>query len=188
MTKFWRITLFGSISALLLTFFFLLAMLSGSDVQDKLVENQIETASIAKASPTTFECPTDEILPKIPEEYRQNQVIRTIVNEECLIPSIQQIDTDIDQQNEYVVIGIGYRCVSCHANWLYIVDGDEVTFEYSGEDLVIDQTNNGFVITEPARDKQESYSFYMKKSRKEFEFNNSENIYELRSSDIVPKE
>ena len=106
-----------------------------------------------------FVCPIEELrLDDLPDFAKNNETVKNIMIDNCYWAIASQSDPDKDGSDEIILETVGYLCGSCHAQDIYIIDEDRVSFEYSGEDLNYSITDDGFSIREPVRKLGESYA------------------------------
>lgn len=152
----------------------------------------VNTLGSQTNSPSKFTCPYEELrINKLPPEVQSNEVAIKTIKDNCLWATAQLSDTDSDSENEIIITGVGYGCGSCHAKWIYIIDGDKVVFQYEGDDSVITPTKNGFQIKEPVRKENEplccpsgytiyEYTYYPKELNPEEGWYKSTKIFEIK--------
>ena len=103
-----------------------------------------------------FNCPYDELrISELPPEVQSNEVAVKTIKDNCLWATAQLSDLNSDNKDEIVISGVGYGCGSCHANVVFIIDGDKVVFQYEGDDMVITPIASGFRLKEPIRKENE---------------------------------
>lgn len=106
----------------------------------------------------SFDCPVDELrLDELPNYAKNNETVKKIMIDNCYWGTTELADTDKDGVGEIMLQTVGYDCASCHAQDIYIIDEDQVTFSYSGEDLGFVLTDKGFSVREPIRKPDEAY-------------------------------
>ncbi len=136
-----------------------------------------------------FECPVDGLrIKELPDYARDNETVKKILTDNCFWGTTKLVNIDQDGVDEILLETVGYGCASCHAQDMYIIDGDKVTFSYSGEDLEFKLTDGGFSIIEPIRKSNEAYCCPSEKIKKEFRYSEHgyENIGEvvIKSTDV----
>ncbi|MBI2310766.1 hypothetical protein HYU90_03040 [Candidatus Collierbacteria bacterium] len=119
----------------------------------EIVNEDTAKNDLNRPTVVTPKCTDDELrISQLPKEVKDNELAMKTIRGRCLWIQPRLADLNGDGKAEIALIGMGYGCGSCHANNLFIIDGDEVIFEYEGDDLSFEPKGKGFIIREPNKD------------------------------------
>lgn len=143
------------------------------------VQKRADTATpIVNEKSNSFECPYEEL--KLYNEF--GETVSNIIKKDCLLASVTKLSN-----SKILIDGIGYGCVSCHANMLYIIKNNALIFKYDGDDSRFSETNGGFQIREPIRKDGEPMCCATEYVIKKYQYIEAQNIVKKLESETYNK-